>query len=86
MLPPSNISFPGIGAERLLKEIPQIAASSGSACDSSAGDSNYVLTAMGIEEDVAAGAVRFSIGRFTTLKQIDYAVNMIASKVSNYEL
>jgi cysteine desulfurase len=79
----TNISFPG-KADRLLKEIPQIAASTGSACDSSAGDSNYVLTAMGIEEDVAAGSIRFSIGRFTTLQQIDYAVNMIASKVSNH--
>jgi cysteine desulfurase len=77
----TNISFPGIRAERLLKDIPQIAASAGSACDSSSGDSNYVLTAMGIEEDAAAGAVRFSIGRFTTARQIDYAVEVIADKV-----
>jgi cysteine desulfurase len=78
----TNISFPGIGAERLLKEIPQIAASTGSACDSSTGDSNYVLSAMGIEEDVAAGAIRFSVGRFTTLQQIDYAIEIIANTVS----
>jgi cysteine desulfurase len=77
----SNISFPGIRASRLLKAIPRIAASTGSACDSSDGNSNHVLKAAGAEEDFIAGSIRFSIGRFTTAEQIDYAVKIITQKV-----
>ena len=77
----TNISFPGIRAERLLKIMPQIAASTGSACDSTEGHSNYVLKAAGVEEDFIAGSLRFSIGRFTTIEQIDYAVKTIMQKI-----
>jgi cysteine desulfurase len=77
----SNISFAGIRAARLLKAIPQIAASTGSACDSSEGNSNHVLKAAGAEEDLIAGSIRFSIGRFTTAGEIDYAVKIITQKV-----
>jgi cysteine desulfurase len=77
----SNISFPGIRAARLLKAIPRIAASTGSACDSSEGNSNHVLKAAGAEEDLIAGSVRFSIGRFTTPEQIDYAAKIVIQKV-----
>jgi cysteine desulfurase len=78
----TNISFAGVQASRLLKAMPEIAASTGAACDSGGGDSNYVLKAIGVEEDVAAGAVRFSVGRFNTAAQIDYAVDIIAQKIN----
>lgn len=76
----TNISFAGVRAENLLRQVPEIAASAGAACDST-GDSTYVLKAIGVEEDIAAGAVRFSVGRFTTAEQIDAAVELIADKL-----
>jgi cysteine desulfurase len=77
----ANISFPDVRASQLLAAMPEIAASTGAACDSGGVDSNYVLRAIGVEEDVAAGAVRFSLGRFTTADEIDYAIEIISQKV-----
>lgn len=77
----SNISFPWIRASLLLKKMPTIAASTGSACDSGEGNTNHVLKAAGAEEDFIAGSVRFSIGRFTTAEEIDYAVNIVVQAI-----
>jgi cysteine desulfurase len=77
----TNISFPGIRADKLLKIMPEIAASTGSACDSTEGHSNYVLKASGVEEDLIAGSLRFSIGRFTNKEQIDFAIKTITQKI-----
>lgn len=78
----SLIVFPRIRAEQMLRRLADtVAASTGSACDSAAGQSNYVLKAIGMEQDKIAGAVRFSIGRFTTDLQIDFAVKAIGQTV-----
>ena len=79
----ANISFKGIDAVSLLGKTPYIAASASSACESGTSGSNYVLRAMGVSEDLAAGAVRFSMGRFTTEDQIDYAIDQIRGSVSS---
>jgi cysteine desulfurase len=76
------ISFKGIDAASLLGSIPDIAASAGSACESGTSGANYVLRAMGAGDDLAAGMVRFSLGRFTTEQEIDYAIEQMARRIS----
>ena len=76
------IAFSGLRAERLLRALADtIAASTGSACDSASGDSNYVLKAIGAEQDSINGAIRFSLGRFTRLDDIETAIAAIIKAV-----
>lgn len=66
-----NVSFVGqIGAE-ILEEIPEVAASTGSACHAGQVELSPVLEAMGVSPETGAGAIRFSLGRETTVKEID---------------
>lgn len=66
-----NVSFAGrIGAE-ILEQIPEVAASTGSACHTGRVELSPVLTAMGVSPQVGAGAIRFSLGRMTTAQEID---------------
>ena len=76
-----NVSFKGVDAVSILNNTPDVAASASSACESGTSGSNYVLRAMGADEDSAASAVRFSFGRFTTEKENDYAIERITSCV-----
>ena len=72
-----NVSFIGqVGAE-ILEEIPEIAASTGSACHAGQVELSPVLKAMGMSEDTGAGAIRFSLGRTTTAKEIDAVVERL---------
>jgi cysteine desulfurase len=72
-----NVSFLGrIGAE-VLAEVPEIAASTGSACHSGKVTGSPVLLAMGVGDEIARGAVRFSVGRFTTEEEVDRAVALL---------
>lgn len=77
-----SISFQGVDAATMLRCMPDIAASAGSACESGTSGVNYVLRAMGVGDDLAAGMVRFSLGRFTTESQIDYAIEQMVRCVS----
>ncbi|HCX73053.1 MAG TPA: cysteine desulfurase NifS [Candidatus Cloacimonas sp.] len=72
-----NLSFPGWQAQELLEQIPQVAASAGSACHSGQDTISPVLAALGIELKQAQGSIRFSTGRFTTLEEIDLAAKLI---------
>jgi len=66
-----NVSFVGhVGAE-ILKKIPEVAASTGSACHTGQVELSPVLEAMGVSSEVGAGAIRFSLGRTTTAQHID---------------
>jgi cysteine desulfurase len=78
-----NVSFKGIDAVSLLGKTPDIAASASSACESGTSGSNYVLRAMGVSEDLASSAVRFSMGRFTTKGETDFAIERICNSVAS---
>jgi cysteine desulfurase len=72
-----NVSFVGrIGAE-VLAALPEIAASTGSACHSGRVELSPVLAAMGVAPEIGAGAVRFSLGRPTTAEEIDTALRLL---------
>ena len=66
-----NVAFPGIVGADLLAKLPEVAASTGSACHSGSVRLSPVLEAMGIDPKVGMGAVRFSLGRATTEAEID---------------
>ncbi len=76
-----NLSFAGIAAEALLAATPQIAVSTGSACTSAGNEPSHVLRTMGCDEWRMRGAVRLSLGRFTTVGEIDLAVTVISAAV-----
>lgn len=77
-----NLSFAGIEAEELLAYMPDVIASTGSACSSGAMAQSPVLTAMGLPEDRIRGAVRFGIGRFTSEDDIDRAAALAIAAVN----
>ncbi len=76
-----NLSFTGIAAEALLAAVPDIALSTGSACTSANTEPSHVLRAMGCDALRARGAIRFSLGRFTTAAEIDYTLQAITPAV-----
>jgi len=69
-----NISFEYVEGESLLMGLKELAISSGSACTSASLEPSYVLRALGLSDDMAHTSLRFGIGRFTTEREIDYAV------------
>ncbi len=76
-----NLSFAGITAEALLAATPEIAVSTGSACTSAGHEPSHVLRAMGCDARRMRGAVRFSLGRFTTREEIDVAIAAVSMAV-----
>lgn len=68
-----NVSFPGVTGADLLARVPEIAASTGSACHDGVSLPSPVLVAMGVSHDTALGAVRLSIGRSTTGEDVRLA-------------
>ncbi len=72
-----SISFPRLEANTILAQLKDIAASAGAACHSDRIDVSHVLNAMGIPEEYAMGTVRFSVGRGTTVLEIDRAFKKI---------
>ena len=68
-----NMSFAGVESESLMMGMPGVALSSGSACTSAIMEPSYVLKAMGLADDAAAGSIRFGLGRFTTEEEVDCA-------------
>lgn len=82
-----NVSFPGIKAEVLLHHLEQhnIFVSTGAACHSRQSTGSYVLKAMGFEERVVQGAVRFSFSSFNTVEQIRYTVETLSSVLKEIE-
>jgi cysteine desulfurase len=78
-----NISFADVDGESLLMGLNDVAVSSGSACNSGAVESSYVLKALGVSEELAQSSLRFGIGRFNTEAEIDYAANRIVETVKS---
>lgn len=77
-----NLSFKNVESESLISGFNKnIAVSSGSACTSATLEPSYVLKALGVENDLAKAAIRFSLGRFTTEEEIDYTIEQVRETV-----
>ena len=76
-----NVSVPHVEGESLLAALRDVAVSSGSACASGAMEPSHVLKALGLPTDLALRAIRFGIGRFNTVAEIDYAAGLLIEKV-----
>ena len=69
-----NISVPGVEGESLMLGLEPVCAASGSACNSTSGESSFVLRSLGRDDALAQSAIRFSFGRTTTNDEIDVAI------------
>jgi cysteine desulfurase len=76
-----NMSFNFVEGESLMMGIKELAVSSGSACTSASLEPSYVLRALGRSDELAHSSIRFSVGRFTTEADVDYAVKLLKEKV-----
>ena len=76
-----NISFNYVEGESLIMAVKGIAVSSGSACTSASLEPSYVLRALGRSDELAHSSIRFSIGRFTTVADVDYTIDLMKSKI-----
>ncbi|MBC8513292.1 MAG: IscS subfamily cysteine desulfurase [Candidatus Thioglobus sp.] len=76
-----NISFNYVEGESLMMAISDVAVSSGSACTSSSLEPSYVLRALGLTDELAHSSIRFSVGRYTTEKDVDDAITLVREKV-----
>lgn len=77
-----NMSFNFVEGESLIMALKDIAVSSGSACTSASLEPSYVLRALGRNDELAHSSIRFTIGRFTTQEEIDYAASLVKEKVA----
>jgi cysteine desulfurase len=76
-----NLSFAHVDGESLMMGIPDIAVSTGAACTSEKREASHVLTALGVDEELAHSTIRFGIGRFNTEQEIDYVGDRIVETV-----
>ncbi len=76
-----NVSFNYVEGESLIMALKDMAVSSGSACTSSSLEPSYVLRALGRNDELAHSSIRFTIGRFTTVEEIDYVAALLREKV-----
>ncbi len=76
-----NISFAYIEGESMLMAIKDLAVSSGSACTSASLEPSYVLRALGRNDELAHSSIRFTLGRFNTEAEIDFAINLLHEKI-----
>ncbi len=80
----TNLSFKHVEGEGLMMTFNQnIAVSSGSACTSASLEPSYVLVALGLGDDLAHSSIRFSLGRFTTEDDVDYAIEALRNGVNH---
>ncbi|MDD2914901.1 MAG: IscS subfamily cysteine desulfurase [Gallionella sp.] len=76
-----NLSFNFVEGESLIMAVKDVAVSSGSACTSASLEPSYVLRALGRSDELAHSSIRFSVGRFTTVEEVDYVVELLKNKI-----
>ncbi|NNM79804.1 MAG: IscS subfamily cysteine desulfurase [Gallionella sp.] len=76
-----NLSFNFVEGESLIMAIKDVAVSSGSACTSASLEPSYVLRALGRSDELAHSSIRFSVGRFTTLEEVDFVIDLLKKKI-----
>ncbi|MFZ2525916.1 MAG: IscS subfamily cysteine desulfurase, partial [Candidatus Ferrigenium altingense] len=76
-----NISFNFVEGESLMMAVKDVAVSSGSACTSASLEPSYVLRALGRSDELAHSSIRFSIGRFTMVEEVDYVIELMKNKI-----
>ncbi|MDR2452803.1 MAG: IscS subfamily cysteine desulfurase [Candidatus Accumulibacter sp.] len=76
-----NVSFAYVEGESMLMAVTDLAVSSGSACTSASLEPSYVLRALGRDDELAHSSIRFTLGRFTTEEEIDFAVKLLHEKI-----
>ena len=76
-----NMSFNFVEGESLIMAIKEIAVSSGSACTSASLEPSYVLRALGRSDELAHSSIRFTLGRFTTEEEVDFAIKLLSAKI-----
>jgi len=76
-----NISFAYVEGESMIMAIKDLAVSSGSACTSASLEPSYVLRALGRDDELAHSSIRFTLGRFTTDEEIEYAIKLLHNKI-----
>ena len=77
-----NLSFAYVEGEALMMRMKDVAVSSGSACTSASLEPSFVLRAIGVPDELAHSSIRFSIGRFNTVEEIDHAAEQVARAVT----
>ncbi|HEX5764010.1 MAG TPA: aminotransferase class V-fold PLP-dependent enzyme [Woeseiaceae bacterium] len=78
-----NVSIDGIDGESLMLTLEPLCVATGSACNSQSGESSYVLRALGLPDQLAQSAIRFSFGRFTSESDVDAAIELYTAGVSH---
>ena len=76
-----NVSFEGVDGDALLVALPDVAVSTGSACNSHGHGGSHVLRAIGVPEELLQSATRFGLGRFTTEEEVEYAAGRVVEVV-----
>jgi cysteine desulfurase len=76
-----NLTFSGIDALELMEACPSLALSTGSACTAAEVEPSYVLRALGVSDELARSSIRIGLGRFTSERDVDYAVDAIVAAV-----
>ena len=76
-----NASFNFVEGESLIMAMKELAVSSGSACTSASLEPSYVLRALGRNDELAHSSIRFTLGRFTTEQDIDFAVKLLRERI-----
>lgn len=77
-----NVSFDYVEGESLIMALDQLAVSSGSACTSASLEPSYTLRAIGRPDELAHSSIRFSLGRYTTEQDIDFAIQMVTQQLA----
>jgi cysteine desulfurase len=77
-----NISFNYVEGESMIMAVKDVAVSSGSACTSASLEPSYVLRALGRNDELAHSSIRFTLGRFTTEKEVDFVIELMKSKIN----